>query len=125
MVFCFKGNLFFLSCNKDGYFDSLNGADIDMPEWMFSKIMRSAKIRFADHSMLRVIQILGKFGNWRRVLQVIEWIQARERFKSHKLRYILHTFLLFLFCSLKDKNMTRGAGYRRTRSAPKPALHMT
>ncbi|KAL1829476.1 hypothetical protein ACET3Z_007888 [Daucus carota] len=67
---------------------SLNGADIDMPEWMFSKIMRSAKIRFADHSMLRVIQILGKFGNWRRVLQVIEWIQARERFKSHKLRFI-------------------------------------
>ncbi|KAL8113369.1 pentatricopeptide repeat-containing protein At1g30610, chloroplastic isoform X2 [Apium graveolens] len=67
---------------------SLNGADIGMPEWMFSKIMRSAKIRFADHSMLRVIQILGKFGNWRRVLQVIEWIQSRERFKSHKLRFI-------------------------------------
>lgn len=59
-----------------------------MPEWMFSKIMRSAKIRFSDHSMLRVIQILGKFGNWRRVLQVIEWIQSRERFKSHKLRFI-------------------------------------
>ncbi|KAK3030873.1 hypothetical protein RJ639_037330 [Escallonia herrerae] len=66
----------------------LNGADIDMPEWMFSKMMRSAKIRFADHSILRVIQILGKLGNWRRVLQVIEWIQSRERFKSHKIRYI-------------------------------------
>ncbi|KAK9267996.1 hypothetical protein L1049_010434 [Liquidambar formosana] len=66
----------------------LNGADIDMPEWMFSKMMRSAKIRFTDHSILRVIQILGKLGNWRRVLQVIEWLQMRERFKSHKLRYI-------------------------------------
>ncbi|KAL3612841.1 hypothetical protein D5086_003861 [Populus alba] len=32
----------------------LNGADIDMPEW--------------------IIQILGKLGNWRRVLQVIEWL---------------------------------------------------
>ena len=69
------------------YFRSLNGADIDMPEWMFSKMMRSAKIRFSDHSVLRIIQILGKLGNWRRVLQVIEWIQLRERFKSHKLRY--------------------------------------
>lgn len=88
--------LYFIgSHNKDGYFDSLNGADIDMPEWMFSKIMRSAKIRFADHSMLRVIQILGKFGNWRRVLQVIEWIQSRERFKSHKLRYNNTYHLLF------------------------------
>ncbi|KAK9265926.1 hypothetical protein L1049_021443 [Liquidambar formosana] len=59
-----------------------------MPEWMFSKMMRSAKIRFTDHSILRLIQILGKLGNWRRVLQVIEWLQMRERFKSHKLRYI-------------------------------------
>lgn len=66
----------------------LNGADIDMPEWMFSKMMRSAKIRFTDHSILRVIQILGKLGNWRRALQVLEWLQLRERFKSHKLRYI-------------------------------------
>lgn len=72
---------------------SLNGANIDMPEWMFSKMMRSAQIRFTDHSILRVIQILGKFGNWRRVLQVIEWLQRRERFKSHKLRYIYTTAL--------------------------------
>ncbi|XP_027085908.2 pentatricopeptide repeat-containing protein At1g30610, chloroplastic-like [Coffea arabica] len=71
----------------------LNGADIDMPEWMFSKMMRSAKIRFSDHSVLRIIQILGKLGNWRRVLQVIEWIQLRERFKSHKLRFIYTTAL--------------------------------
>ncbi|XP_009608074.1 pentatricopeptide repeat-containing protein At1g30610, chloroplastic [Nicotiana tabacum] len=66
----------------------LNGADIDMPEWMFSKMMRSAQIRFSDHSILRIIQILGRLGNWRRVLQVIEWLCSRERFKSHKLRYI-------------------------------------
>ncbi|KAM7500453.1 hypothetical protein LguiA_024867 [Lonicera macranthoides] len=66
----------------------LNGADIDMPEWMFSKMMRSARIRYSDHSVLRVIQILGRLGNWRRVLQVIEWMESRERFKSHKIRFI-------------------------------------
>ncbi|RZC47079.1 hypothetical protein C5167_040022 [Papaver somniferum] len=66
----------------------LNGADINLPEWMFSKMMRSAKIRFTDHSLLKVIQVLGRFGNWRRVLQVIEWFQSRERFKSHKPKYI-------------------------------------
>ncbi|KAL6201573.1 hypothetical protein ACLB2K_025286 [Fragaria x ananassa] len=72
---------------------SLNGANIDIPEWMFSKMMRSAQIIFTDHSILRVIQILGKFGNWRRALQIIEWLQMRERFKSHKLRYIYTTAL--------------------------------
>ncbi|PIA30219.1 hypothetical protein AQUCO_05700140v1 [Aquilegia coerulea] len=66
----------------------LNGADINMPEWLFSKMIHSARIRFSDHSILRVIQILGTLGNWRRVLQVVEWLQSRERFKSHKSRYI-------------------------------------
>ncbi|KAF5198953.1 Pentatricopeptide repeat-containing protein [Thalictrum thalictroides] len=66
----------------------LNGADINMPEWLFSKMIHSARIRFSDYSILRVIQILGTLGNWRRVLQVIEWFQSRERFKSHKSRYI-------------------------------------
>ncbi|CAI0546070.1 unnamed protein product [Linum tenue] len=74
-------------------FDSLNGADIDMPEWMFSKMMRSARIRYTDHTVLRIIQILGKLGNWRRVIQVIEWLQMRDRFKSHKPGFI-HTTAL-------------------------------
>ncbi|PPS11952.1 hypothetical protein GOBAR_AA08713 [Gossypium barbadense] len=72
---------------------SLNGADIDMPEWMFSKMIRSAKIKFSDYCILRVIQVLGKLGNWRRVLQVIEWLEVRERFKSHRLRHIYTTAL--------------------------------
>ncbi|XVF84102.1 hypothetical protein PTKIN_Ptkin16aG0547700 [Pterospermum kingtungense] len=72
---------------------SLNGADIDMPEWMFSKMMRTAKVKFSDYWILRVIKILGKLGNWRRVLQVIEWLQMRERFKSPRLRHIYTTAL--------------------------------
>ncbi|XP_043689718.1 pentatricopeptide repeat-containing protein At1g30610, chloroplastic-like [Telopea speciosissima] len=71
----------------------LNATDMNLPEWLFSKMMRSAKIRFSDHSILRVIQILGSLGNWRRVLQVIEWLQSRERFKSHKMRFIYTTAL--------------------------------
>ncbi|KAL4586341.1 hypothetical protein LXL04_010977 [Taraxacum kok-saghyz] len=66
----------------------LNGASVDSPEWNFSKMMRSAKIRFADFSMIRLIQILGNYGNWRQVLQVIEWMQSRERFKSNRIRNI-------------------------------------
>ena len=76
-------------------FDSLNGTDINMPEWMFSKMIRSAKIKYRDHSIVRLIQILGKLGNWRRVLQVIEWLQMRERFKPLKLRYYLFFSSMF------------------------------
>lgn len=78
------------------YVGSLNGVDVDMPEWMFSKMMRSAQIRFSDHAMLRIIQILGKLGNWRRVLQLIEWLQLRDRFKSYKIRYFSSLLLLYL-----------------------------
>ncbi|KHN39846.1 Pentatricopeptide repeat-containing protein, chloroplastic [Glycine soja] len=68
--------------------NSLNGADINLPEWMFSKMIRSARLKFNDYAITRIIIILGKLGNWRRVIQVIEWLQKRERFKSHKLRHI-------------------------------------
>lgn len=81
-------------------FNRLNSADTDMPEWMFSKMMRSAKIRYSDHSIMRVIQLLGKSGNWRRVLQVIEWLETRERFKSHKLRCFSHFIVLKYFATV-------------------------
>ncbi|KAJ4841818.1 hypothetical protein Tsubulata_026738 [Turnera subulata] len=74
----------------------LNGAPIDMPEWLFSKAMRSARIKYTDHSILRVIQLLGKLGNWKRVLQVIEWLQMRERYKAHRLRNVYTTALYVL-----------------------------
>lgn len=64
-----------------------------MPEWIFSKMMRSARIIFNDYSMVRVIQRLGKLGNWKRVIQVIEWLQRRERFKSHKPRCLFHSLI--------------------------------
>ncbi|CAN8313717.1 unnamed protein product, partial [Cochlearia groenlandica] len=71
----------------------LNGADINMPEWQFSKAIRSAKIRYNDFTIMRLIHFLGKLGNWRRVLQVIEWLQRQERYKSNKLRIIYTTAL--------------------------------
>ncbi|PKA62106.1 Pentatricopeptide repeat-containing protein [Apostasia shenzhenica] len=74
----------------------LNATDINMPEWQFSKMIHSAKIKFSEHSILRIIQILGSFGNWRRVLQVIEWFHSRERFKYYKSRYIYTTALSIL-----------------------------
>ncbi|XP_023646032.1 pentatricopeptide repeat-containing protein At1g30610, chloroplastic isoform X2 [Capsella rubella] len=71
----------------------LNGADINMPEWLFSKAIRSAKIRYTDYTVMRLIHYLGKLGNWRRVLQVIEWLQRQDRYKSNKLRIIYTTAL--------------------------------
>ncbi|XP_077253320.1 pentatricopeptide (PPR) repeat-containing protein isoform X2 [Tasmannia lanceolata] len=66
----------------------LNGTDLNIPEWQFSKMMHSAGIKFTDHTVLRVVQILGSLGNWRRALQVVQWLHLRERFKSYKSKYI-------------------------------------
>ncbi|BAT91228.1 hypothetical protein VIGAN_06254100 [Vigna angularis var. angularis] len=74
--------------------NSLNGADINLPEWIFSKMIRSARLKFSDYSITRIITILGQLGNWQRVIQVIEWLQKGERFKSTKLRNI-YTAALF------------------------------
>jgi len=71
----------------------LNATDVNTPEWKFSKIIHDAQIKFSDHSILRIVQILGRYGNWKRVLQVVEWLQSRERFKSYKSRYIYTTVL--------------------------------
>ncbi|XP_068656324.1 pentatricopeptide repeat-containing protein At1g30610, chloroplastic isoform X2 [Aristolochia californica] len=71
----------------------LHATDLNIPEWQFSKMMHSAQIRFTDHTILRVVQILGTLGNWRRVLQVVEWLHSCERFKSQKSRYIYTTVL--------------------------------
>ncbi|CAL4955197.1 unnamed protein product [Urochloa decumbens] len=71
----------------------LNATDVNTPEWKFSKMIHDAKIKFSDHSLLRIVQMLGRYGNWKRVLQVVEWLQSRERFKSYKSRYIYTTVL--------------------------------
>ncbi|XP_021728036.1 pentatricopeptide repeat-containing protein At1g30610, chloroplastic-like isoform X2 [Chenopodium quinoa] len=96
----------------------LNDADMDMPEWMFAKTMRSARIRYSDHSMFKVIQILGKYGNWRRVLQLIDWLQMQERYKSNNIRYVYTAALgvlgkarrpveaLNLFCTMQRHKTT-------------------
>ncbi|XP_078428729.1 pentatricopeptide (PPR) repeat-containing protein [Wolffia australiana] len=74
----------------------LNASDVHMPEWKFSRIMHSEGIKFTDHSVLRVVQLLGNFGNWKRVLQVVEWVQSRQPFESYKSRYIYTTVLSVL-----------------------------
>lgn len=71
----------------------LNATDVNTPEWKFSKMIHDAKIKFSDHSILRIIQMLGRYGNWKCVLQVVEWLQSHERFKSYKSRYIYTTVL--------------------------------
>lgn len=78
-----------------------------MPEWMFAKTMRSAKIRFSDHSIMRVIQILGKFKNWPRVLQVIEWLQTHDRYKSLKIRFVSCPVSTILVWTLKEGNIVK------------------
>lgn len=100
-----------LIVNPYDIFPRLNAADINIPQWKFSKMIHNARIKFTDHSILRIVQILGTLGNWRRVLQVVEWFQSRERFKSLKSRSIYELFLkkfkiLNYYCILQATFLT-------------------
>eukprot|EP01018_Ginkgo_biloba_P030338 Gb_38669 [translate_table: standard] len=73
--------------------EQLNSAYVKMPEGHFSKLMHSAKMKFTDHSMLKLVQVLGNMGNWRRALQVVQWLHNRERYKYCKSRHVYTTVL--------------------------------
>ncbi|GLJ53573.1 hypothetical protein SUGI_1142920 [Cryptomeria japonica] len=76
--------------------EQLNDPHINMTMWRLSKLMYSSKIKFTDNFLNHLVQILGHKGNWRRALQVIEWLRSHERYKSIHCRYIYTTVLSIL-----------------------------
>ncbi|KAH9287850.1 hypothetical protein KI387_031967, partial [Taxus chinensis] len=74
----------------------LNDPHIKMTTKKLSELMYGSKIKFTDHFINRLVQVLGHMGNWRRALHVIEWLRSRERYKSFNSRYIYTTVLSIL-----------------------------
>eukprot|EP00252_Welwitschia_mirabilis_P027553 TRINITY_DN947_c0_g1_i3.p1 TRINITY_DN947_c0_g1~~TRINITY_DN947_c0_g1_i3.p1 ORF type:complete len:459 (+),score=68.16 TRINITY_DN947_c0_g1_i3:119-1495(+) len=67
-----------------------------MPMQEFSKLMFGSKMKFSDYSMHRLVQILGKMGNWRRILQLTDWLRNSEYYSSYSTRYMYTTVLSIL-----------------------------
>lgn len=50
----------------------------------FSKVMHSGKMKLTEDRVLRIVEILGEWGNWRRAMQVVQWVHKRQHYQFHK-----------------------------------------
>lgn len=62
----------------------------------FAKVMHSGRMKLTEDRVLRIVQILGEWGNWRRAMQVVQWVHKRQRYQFHKSKFVLTTLLSVL-----------------------------
>ncbi len=59
-----------------------------MRQIFLSRLMHSARLKWTEGRLLRLVQLLGDKGNWRRAIQVVHWVHCREHFKHCKSRFV-------------------------------------
>jgi pentatricopeptide repeat protein len=64
-----------------------------MRQIFLSRLMHSARLKWTEGRLLRLVQLLGYKGNWRRAIQVVHWVHCREHFKHCKSRHVYTTLL--------------------------------
>jgi pentatricopeptide repeat protein len=64
-----------------------------MRQIFLSRLMHSARLKWTEGRLLRLVQLLGDKGNWRRAIQVVHWVHCREHFKHCKSRHVYTTLL--------------------------------
>lgn len=74
----------------------LNETDYWTSKVQFKRLMHSGRLKMTEDRVLRIVQILGEFGNWRRAMQVVRWIHKRQLYADHKSRYVFTTLLAVL-----------------------------
>ncbi|KAH7365742.1 hypothetical protein KP509_18G044000 [Ceratopteris richardii] len=62
----------------------------------FSRLMHSGRMKLTEDRVLRLVQILGENGNWRRAMQVVQWVHKRQHYQFHASKFILTTLLSVL-----------------------------
>ncbi|BBN09640.1 protein MpPPR_50 [Marchantia polymorpha subsp. ruderalis] len=62
----------------------------------FSRLMRSGGLKITDGRAVVLLQMLGARGNWRRAMQVVQWLSTRNQYPQTKSRYVFTTLLAVL-----------------------------
>ncbi|KAI5068465.1 hypothetical protein GOP47_0016810 [Adiantum capillus-veneris] len=58
--------------------------------------MHTGKMKLTEDRVIRIIQILGEKGNWRRAMQVVQWVHKRQHYQFHASMFVLTTLLSIL-----------------------------
>lgn len=76
--------------------ERLNSTNPKMTGWQLSKLMHNARMKFTDGRLVRIVQVLGDMGNWRKAMEVVHWVHNRKRYKYCKGRYVYTTLIAVL-----------------------------
>jgi len=76
--------------------ERLNSTNPKMTALQLSKLMHNARIKFTDGRLVRIVQVLGDMGNWRKAVEVVHWVHNRKRYKYCKGRYVYTTLITVL-----------------------------
>ncbi|XP_057869912.2 pentatricopeptide repeat-containing protein At5g67570, chloroplastic isoform X2 [Cryptomeria japonica] len=76
--------------------ERLDSVNVKMPTWQLSNLMHSARMKFTDGRLVKIIQVLGDLGNWRKAVEVVHWVHNRKRYQYCKGRYVYTTLLAVL-----------------------------
>lgn len=63
----------------------LGAKEIDRRDWKFGRMMKLSGLQFSEKQLLKILQGLGRKGNWKQALSVVEWVyddKVRVRWKS-------------------------------------------
>ncbi|KAK1300941.1 Pentatricopeptide repeat-containing protein [Acorus calamus] len=76
--------------------DKLRRANLSRQDWKFSRMMKQSGLRFTEPCMLRIVESLGEFGEWRHALSVVEWVYAKKEYKHSQSRFVYTKLLAVL-----------------------------
>ncbi|KAK1323431.1 Pentatricopeptide repeat-containing protein [Acorus calamus] len=76
--------------------DKLRRANLSKQDWKFLRMMKQSGLRFTEPCMLRIVESLGEFGEWRHALSVVEWVYAEKEYKHSQSRFVYTKLLAVL-----------------------------
>ncbi|XP_039032040.1 pentatricopeptide repeat-containing protein At5g67570, chloroplastic isoform X2 [Hibiscus syriacus] len=76
--------------------DRLSEREITERHWKFVRIMKQSGLQFTEWQLLRIVEGLGKKGNWRQAMAVVQWLYGNKECKDFKSRFVYTKLLSVL-----------------------------
>ncbi|GMJ03848.1 embryo defective 1408, DELAYED GREENING 1, EMBRYO DEFECTIVE 246, thermo sensitive leaf color 1 [Hibiscus trionum] len=76
--------------------DRLSEREITERHWKFVRIMKQSGLQFTEWQLLRIVEGLGKNGNWRQAMAVVQWLYGNKERKDFKSRFVYTKLLSVL-----------------------------
>lgn len=64
----------------------LSASELTVKNWKFVRMMRYSGLQFTEGQMLKIVEGLGKSGQWRDALSVVEWVYNSKEHRHFKSR---------------------------------------